>query len=79
MQRLALAVIAIAIVVAVIALVMRSIAREVENRGGLAELTTGGTMSRQPVDLRVADLSGEATYCGDVVGCQVPTCVCQSF
>ena len=43
------------------------------------DLTTGGTMSRQPVDLRVADLSGEATYCGDVVGCQVPTCVCQSF
>ena len=46
MQRLALAVIAIAIVVAVIALVMRSIAREVENRGGLAELTTGGTMQK---------------------------------
>lgn len=46
MQRLALAVIAVAIVTAVIALVMRSIARGFENRGGLAAMTTGGTMQK---------------------------------
>ena len=46
MQRLALAVIAVAIVTAVIAFVMRGIAREFESRGGLAAMTTGGTMQK---------------------------------
>ncbi len=46
MHRLAIAVIAVAIAISLVALVTRSIARGVENRGGLSAVTTGGTMQK---------------------------------
>ena len=46
MQRLALAVIVIAILVSLVAILTRGIALAVEERGGLSQLTTGGTMQK---------------------------------
>ena len=46
MQRLALAVLAVAIVAALIALLTRSVARRVEDRGGVSAMTTGGMMQK---------------------------------
>ncbi len=46
MQRLALAVLAVAIVAALIALLTRSVARTVEDRGGVSAMTAGGMMQK---------------------------------
>ena len=46
MQRLALAVIVVAIVTALAAVLLRGIAGAVENQGGFSRMTTGGTMQK---------------------------------
>ena len=46
MQRLALAVLAVASATALIALLTRSVVRTVEDRGGVSVMTTGGLMQK---------------------------------
>lgn len=46
MQRLVLAVLAVAIVSVLVAHIVRSLARGIDDKGGVSALTTGGTMQK---------------------------------
>lgn len=46
MQRLALALLAVSIAIALIAYVMRDVTRRIEQKGGLSAMTTGGMMQK---------------------------------
>ena len=46
MQRLALALLAVSIAIALIAYVMNGVTRRIEAKGGLSAMTTGGMMQK---------------------------------